>query len=350
MTRRALLITLVAACSGPQPLPLPLFPVDSGQVTPDAGAPDAGEAPVDAGGPEDAGPPGDSGTPDAGVTNDGGVSPDGGVADGGGLDAGSPFDAGLTYTGDIHPMFERAGCATFACHGGVVRGAGIFSYLPDERTGWLDLVNRMAPLDSGFLVAPGLPLQSRLVAHGRSSLVPMGTLTQAQQRLVEQWVSEGARYSPDALEAPRGGRFPSDAGAPLATCSLANARGTPGLPDTCLPRCSAATWQGIVDCRTETNPSACQGVVIAADMTPSVALGGGEQPLVIDCNICLNLQTRSCIDELCRMELIEWDRCRTFVQGSPCTAEVQRVNACLSLSSAAFTTCQRQRDGRCAAP
>ena len=349
MLRRALKLMLVAACSAPPP-PIPMLPVDAGDHEPDAGdVEDAGQSPADAGAPpNDAGAPrDDAGTPpDAGATLDDAGTPDDAGAR---HDAGTPADAGLTYTADIHPMFERAGCSTFGCHGGVIVGAGIFSYLPDERTGWLDLVNRMAPLDSGFLVAPGRPLESRLVQHGRTSLVPMGTLTQAQQRLVEQWVSEGARYSPDEPAAARGGRFPSDAGAPHATCSLANARGTPGLPDACLPRCTAATWQGIIDCRTQPNPSACQDAVIMADMTAVAALGGGSQPLVIDCDTCLNLQTRSCIDEHCRMELVEWDRCRTFVQGSPCTVEVQRVQACLA-ASPTFTMCQRMRDGRCAAP
>lgn len=310
MRCRLLAFVALAACS-PQPLPIPL-PADAG-VEADAGAADAGL--------------------------------DTGLADAGAPDAGA-FDAGLTYVDDVHPMFERAGCSTFGCHGSVIGGVGVLVYLPEPRTGWLDMVNRESVTDSGVIVVPGDSSRSVLAIHGREALVPFNVLTVAEQRLVERWIDEGARYSRTERDAPAGGLFPSQPGT-ATTCNLGDARGTPELPAACLPRCSAMTWQQVVDCRTAPNPTACQNMAISADPTPPVLLGGGQDVISVSCDTCLDLQTRSCVDEHCRLELLAFDRCRALTTGT-CTAEQSRVFACAS--TAAFKSCQRTRDARCAAP
>lgn len=269
---------------------------------------------------------------------DGGASDSPAPDDDAGMDAGTPPELG--YLEDIHPVFEAAGCSTFACHGSTPAGAGAIVYMPTARIAYDDMIDRPSVLvDGAVVVSPGAPDASRLVLHAEDTHVPMGILTAEQAMLVRRWVEDGAAYS-------RTGStdlgFVADV--PGSGCDLGGARHWPELPAACLPRCTMATWDGIVACRDDADVAACQAAVIGADDTAPTTLSGGTDVVQVDCSQCLEWQTRSCIDASCPLELTNFDRCT--IAGT-CTTEAAALQTCRT-AHPEIVTCQRTRDRLCA--
>lgn len=286
--------------------------------TPDGGA--AADAPT-----TDAPPATDTpaSTPDAPIT----------------VDAGTAATVG--YLEDLHPMFEAAGCATFACHGATQAGAGMIVYMPSARVAYDDVIDRPSVLGPGIVVVPGDPDASRMVEHAEVAHVEMGILTVAQAALVRRWVEEGAVYSRTG-STDRGEVAPPTP----TTCDLGETRGWASLPSACLPRCTMATWDAIVACRDEADVAACQDAAIGADATPAVMPTGGTDTFDLDCDLCLQWQTRGCIEDACVHQLLAFDRCTLFRAGDPCSDESAALTACRSVHPE-IVTCQRTRDPLC---
>lgn len=283
--------------------------------------------------------------PDVGSTDDGG-STDGGLSDSSALDGGAA-DAPppeLGYLEDVHPLFEAAGCSTFACHGGTAVGAGLIVYMPSAQIAYDDMVDQPSRLVSGMsIVRPGEPDASRLVLHAEDTHVPMGILTADQAALVRRWVLSGAAYS------RTGSTDPGDVDdAPTTSCDLAGARHWPFLPEACLPRCTAATWDAVVACRTEPDVAACQDAALASDPTASTTVTGGTDDVDLGCALCVNWQTRSCLDAACPLELAAVDRCAVGAMGVDCAAANGALAACQS-AHPEIVTCQRAHDPLCVA-
>lgn len=272
------------------------------------------------------------------------------AADGAADDAPDDVPPGvLTYLHDIHPMFEAAGCSTFACHGTLLTSAGLLAYMPDARTAWRDMVGRVSVREARVIVAPGDADQSVLVRHAEETHVRAGVLTAEQAMTVRRWVDEGAYFArrddPDDAGADAGA---DDAGEPVA-CSLVGARGLPMLPGACLPRCTRETWDQVVACRGEDDVVACQTRAIDADPSPAATLDGLDTALSINCSTCLIWSTNSCVVRFCEAEFLAAQRCRGFREGDPCAAPQRALDACIA-GAAAFRACQRERDRQCAAP
>ncbi len=277
--------------------------------------------------------------------------------DAGALDAGSDARAftGLTYLEDVHPVFEAAGCSTFACHGSVHGGSGILLYMPTARVAYDDMLERVSVRGPERIVHAGAPDESVLVSHAEVDLVNFEVLTSDEAALVRRWVADGAVYSrssasdagiADAGTADAGSNL--DAGVALS-CSLEAARGWTPLPPGCLPRCERATWDAVVACRTETEPGTCQATVIDGDTSAPIEATGAADALPIDCALCFNWQTRSCLEESCLFELLALDRCNSVRPGDPCTAERTALGTCWD-GHPEVQACQRRRDPLCAAP
>lgn len=295
------------------------------------------------------------------VDDRGAVTPDAGEADV--ADAASATDVAsdaddtpddvppgaLTYLHDIHPMFEAAGCSTFACHGTPLTAAGLLAYMPDARTAWRDMINRTSVREARVIVAPGDADESVLVRHAEETHVSAGVLTAEQAMTVRRWVAEGAYFARRGDGADAGADAgDADAGEPV-TCSLAGARAMPMLPGACLPRCTRETWDQIVACRSEADVVACQTRAIEADPTAALSLDGLDNPLSLDCNTCLTWSTNSCVVRFCEAEFLAAQRCRGFRAGDPCEAPQRALEACIA-GAAEFRACQRARDRLCAAP
>jgi hypothetical protein len=300
---------------------------------------------------------------DAGGTRDSG----GPVADSGadaGTDAGDPvFDAGeldatmvppgaLTYLDDVHPVFEARGCSTFVCHGSVFGGSGTLLYMPDAETAYRDMIDRISVRGPDAIVRPFEPDRSVLVEHGETTLIEFGILMPEDAALVRRWVEDGAYFG---VREDRDGGVPDgglvdaevpDGGAAPSVCSVADERGLPPLPAACLPRCVEDTWTALVMCRTAEDPVACQNAATDADPTLGVIAEGAEVLGEIDCSVCLDWQTSSCIEDACRFEFLELTRCSNLRPGDPCTAENDRLVACVR-ADRDFAACQRNRDFAC---
>lgn len=289
---------------------------------------------------------------------------DGGLDSGldGGLDGGQHADAapftGLTYLEDVHPVFEAAGCSTFACHGSTVGGSGLLLYMPTPRVAYDDLLERVSVRSTDLLVHAGAPDESLLVRHAEEDLVRFEVLTAEGASLVRRWVADGAVYSREGGGGDAGvrdagvggsdGGVGEDAGVPLV-CALDAERGWSPLPSSCLPRCTQTTWDAILACRTAADPSACQDAAIAMDTTPPTSATGASDVFPIDCNVCLSFQTRSCIEEACLFPLLAFDRCATLTPDAPCTSESVALNDC-RVAHPEVQACQRARDPLCVEP
>lgn len=307
---------------------------------------DAGRTPQDAAALAD----GSAAPADAGSTPlDTGVDPaDAGEPVDGALDAGTPADAGTatttpTFTADIFPMFEAIGCSRVACHGSLRVQGGTVVYLPDAESAYADIFERPSIREAKLIVQPGQPLESVLYTHGRDANIPEGDLTQEDLDLIGAWITAGAPYGAEVTPAVR----PQP-----ATCSLADHPGTPPLPEACLPRCTAATWQGVVDCRSQPDVAACQGRVIAADTsTPSqIDFGPEVGALPLDCGSCLDLQTETCFVEHCAAPYLAALRCQFLdPRANACRAELTAVQAC-ARATPELRACQAARDQLCVGP
>ncbi|MEC7525840.1 MAG: hypothetical protein VYE22_38520 [Myxococcota bacterium] len=308
MRRFSLFTCLALASCSADPAPLDATP-------PDAAAPDA--AARDAGRWDAAARPRDASTPDDAAAS------------------------GPTYGEDIHPLFVDSGCTTAACHGSPLPelspdGAGLLLYLGSAEVAWLEL--QRASLTTGRrFVVPGAPEESELYLHAQDTNLPAGVLSPDGLALIEAWLEGGAPRGP--LPAP-----PAPEPEP-ATCSLAG-RGIPPLPSACLPRCSAETWRRVVACREDADPQTCQGEALAADETPNATLGTAAGPVPVDCAVCVNVQTQSCLFDACPVEMLSVLRCRAL--GGTCDAESAAASSCAA-ASAGFRECQRERDARCVA-
>jgi hypothetical protein len=295
-------------------------------------------------------------TPDAGTPIDsGGDAGSGSMVDANamldaGLDAERPPPGALTYLEDIHPMFEAAGCSTFACHGSMV-GAGTLVYMPSPRIAYLDMIDRPSARVSNVIVRPRDPEASVLVEHADTTLIDNSILDSTQAMRVRQWVLDGAFYSRSGVipetdaGAPDGGVLPSGA------CSFegfGSARGWPALVSACLPRCTRSTWDTVIACRTAADVVTCQQTAIDADTTPGVTIDASLDP--IDCDGCLDWQTNSCIEELCRFELLAAARCLTFQPGASCAEQNGALVACEEARLSELTACRRAREALCPAP
>lgn len=247
-------------------------------------------------------------------------------------------------------MFEQTGCTAFQCHGGFVASAGTFVLLSDPFTGYRDMIDRVSGRRPEVQVKPFAPDESVLVEHAETTLRTMRILQPPQIDLVRRWVAEGAAYSREVdLDAGPGGNPPQDASLPdggPTVCSVEGLRGHPALPAACLPRCSQATWDAIVACRSNADPAGCQRTVIAADTMRPVALSGTFEPVSLNCDTCLTWQTMSCVYDMCPWELLALQRCRAFRSSDPCDTERNAMNACIARSPN-FTACQRTRDSQC---
>lgn len=266
----------------------------------------------------------------------------------GGLDAAVPPGA-LTYLEDVHPMFERAGCATFACHGSVFGGSGILLYMPDPESAYRDMIDRVSVRRPEAIVRRFEPAASVLVEHAETTLTEFAILTTEDAALVRRWVADGAFYSRGTSTdggTPDGGTIDGGVIGP-SSCTLADGRGLPPLPSACLPRCTASTWSAIVACRDAPDPTACQDAAIAMDPTAPIDLMGGADLIPLACDDCLSWQTTSCIEDSCRFPLLEFTRCANLRPGDPCTTERSTVQSCISLAPE-VATCQRLRDRACA--
>lgn len=301
----------LSACSRSETTPL----VDGGSV--DGGSADAGLS--------------DVGAPDLGEAQDGAAPPDAAVEDAGG--------ASPTFTTDVFPIFEAEGCTRVACHGSLRAQGGRALYLPDPITAFADMLGRRSVREPRAVVEPGQPDDSVLFTHGRDANLPAGDLTAEGLAVIEAWIRGGAPFGPDAIIPIR---------LPPETCSLADRPGTPPLPPACLPRCSADTWSAIIACRATRVPVACQARAISADPTPAVSLDFGPElgPLELTCGPCLDLQTETCLVELCRTEYLALIRCLDL--GGRCTTEQADLDRCRT-DGPSFRACQAERDEACVA-
>jgi hypothetical protein len=290
-----------------------------------------------------------------GVASDGGTLLDGGAPS---TDAAAPDvnPSALTYLEDIHPLFEATGCMTSQCHGSTAASAGTLVLLSDPVTGYRDMIDRVSVRRPEVIVRAFAPDESVLVEHAETTLRSMGILHPSHVERVRRWVAEGAVFSrvvtleaasasapPNATSADAG---TTDGGAPTG-CSIEGLRGFPSLPAACMPRCSSETWNAVVACRSAPDPSACQQDVIRADSTAATMVGGTFEPQSINCDTCLTWQTRSCVDQFCRFELLALDRCLIFREGATCAAQTAAMNACVARAPG-FAACQRARDAQCA--
>lgn len=312
---------LLAACGSEEPTPAPDSGTpaqDMGQLPEDAGlTPDAGE---DAGQPEDAGQD-DTGVEDAGID-------DTGVEDAGAEDGGTT----ITFTGDVWPVMVEAGCNRMECHASPLLIGGAAVLLSDPDRAFRELTERVASTGRRF-VEPGAPTDSELYVHGRDANIPEGDLTEAGLEVFGQWILTGASAGPSAP--------PTSIPTPVG-CDLTGSRGLPGLPDACLPRCTAATQQRTIECRDEPNPAQCQAEAFAADPTSPMALVIGAEQFLLNCGNCLEWQTWSCFFEHCPDETLAVFRC-----GNNCAGPQAALQACITGPA---RTCQASRDAACFAP
>lgn len=282
------------------------------EAHPDADSPDA---------PHDAGP----------------LEPDAAIPD-----AGAPT---LGFVEDVYPMFESVGCNTFACHGSMLAPGGVLVYLPDPTTGYADMLERQSFREARVILRPGAPDESVLVTHGETTLVEFQVIDATQAALVRRWVADGAsfRRSPEPSDAGV-----TDSGSEPTTCSLADGRGLPALPATCLPRCARATWDAVIACRSAPDPASCQDQAMAADPTPTTDLATGDDQVPIDCQACVNWQTSACLAEFCPAESLAFHRCTNLQPGAACTAENNALFTC-ARAQPGFRPCQQARDLSCVA-
>jgi hypothetical protein len=186
-------------------------------------------------------------------------------------------------------MFESVGCNTFACHGSMLAPGGVLVYLPDPTTGYADMLERQSFREARVILRPGAPDESVLVTHGETTLVEFQVIDATQAALVRRLgrkTGAAFRRSPEPSDAGV-----ADSGSEPTTCSLADGRGLPALPATCLPRCARATWDAVIACRTAPDPASCQDQAMAADPTPTTDLATGDDQVPIDCQACVNWQT-----------------------------------------------------------
>jgi hypothetical protein len=297
----------------------------------DAGLPDGGAV--------------DAGTPDSGTLDSG--TPDAGTLDAGSTDAG--FDAGrpvtVAYVEDVHPMYEAAGCSRSGCHALMFSTPGLLLYMPNAWISYRDMINRPSlQVPGARMVVPFQPDASVLVIH-EGTLISNDIIDAQQAQLVRDWVDQGAVWSRTGIDA---GDESFDAGAPAATCSVAAQRGLPPLPSACLPRCARATWNAVIACRTQPNPSACQSAAIMADATAAIDVDLGLDVFSTNCNGCLNWQTNACLAASCPNETFARLRCAS-VAGAQCTAETNALLACVG-ASPGFAACRSAAEAACVAP
>lgn len=144
---------------------------------------------------------------------------------------------------------------------------------------------------------------------------------------------------------------PPDAGAPAdagdGTCGMSiTINGWGQLPDSCLPRCTAATRAAVAACDTE----ACSQAARQADETPVVLVLTYAGPLGVSCAgtdtayPCSAWQTYSCQADVCPDAYEAWARCRA--EGAPCTDEEAALTTC-SEASADFEPCLTTRLDAC---
>lgn len=247
-----------------------------------------------------------------------------------------------TFSEDIYPLFIASGCTEPSCHGSPDPGisafnAGLLLYLGDPDVALREL-DRDSMTTGVRFVVPGEPEASELVRHARDTNIPAGVLDAAGLASIEAWVARGAPAGPPPTPLP--------ADPDPGTCVLAG-HGLAPLPSACLPRCTAATWDAIVACRSDPDPVACQSEVFAADPTPTVPLATADAPITLDCQECADRQTLSCQFESCPDPALAFFRCVAL--GGTCDAEQSAWVSCIR-SSPTYAACQRERDLRCVAP
>ena len=140
----------------------------------------------------------------------------------------------------------------------------------------------------------------------------------------------------------------TDAGEPDAgdgTCGETISIGGWGaLPDTCLPRCTAATHAAVNACGTDL---ACVNAAVLADTTPGVVVRtyagmqgvscGGEDFGGLTVYPCIAWQDYACQSEACPAEYTAWVTCAS---AGSCTDERATLDACLlETNRAAYTSC-----------
>lgn len=293
----------------------------------------------DAAVPADAQAAADASAPDAEPDDATVDPPDAGGEDASNEDAGA---TGPTFTGDVFPIIEGNTCSRVGCHGSIRAQGGLAAYLPDPYSAYFDLYERPSIREAKLLVQPGDPEASVLYTHGRDANIPAGDLTKEQLAVIGAWIEAGALLGPD-VELP----VPPQP----ATCSVAEIPGTPPLPEACLPRCTRATWDEVIRCRTEPDVLTCQETAIAADTSTVIDLDFGPElgTLPINCNDCLNVQTESCFMKLCQAEYLAFARCQ-FLDPRPtaCNAEANAVSTCAN-EDADFRPCRLEREALCVA-
>lgn len=157
--------------------------------------------------------------------------------------------------------------------------------------------------------------------------------------------SDGGVITFDDVGAPDVGM--DDAGEPDAgdgTCGeTISITGWGALPDTCLPRCTAATHAAVNACGSDL---ACINTAVLADTTPGVVvrtyaglLGvscGGEDVDGLRVYPCIAWQDYACQAEVCQPEYAAWATC---VSAGTCTDEMDTLYACIETNIAAYQSC-----------
>ena len=113
----------------------------------------------------------------------------------------------------------------------------------------------------------------------------------------------------------------------------------------CFPRCSMATGSTAAACA----DGACLSAALAADTTPAITVDFGGTPETVNCEMCYNVQSTSCIVDSCPTEFQTWATCASGSANPDvdCATEYQVVNDCITANQAIFQPCAQGRVGSC---
>ncbi len=108
------------------------------------------------------------------------------------------------------------------------------------------------------------------------------------------------------------------------------------VPSTCLPRCSAATWNAASSCADSTCFYATLDSDTTPPATPELLRQDGTSTgttVAIDCSECALLQAHSCMYDSCPSEFVTWVNCDRDVDADGCSGETDILQGCLDVSS-----------------
>lgn len=239
-----------------------------------------------------------------------------------------------SFTEDLYPMFEGFGCTSDACHGTFLQAGGFAYLMTDAEIAFIDAIDRPSIREPRFIVEPGAPDESVMFTHGRDANLLMGDLDEEGLALIRTWIQAGAPFGPAPEPEP-----PFEPG----VCSFEGSSGFVPLPDPCLPRCSASTWEAVQACAS----TSCQSEALDDDMTPPIDLDLVTDMSSVNCRTCFDWQTQSCLYDHCSSELLAVQRCRFLEGPAACEAETNALSQC-ALADEDFNLCRGTRLRRCA--